>query len=50
MKFKPKFSGRWYGLELKRGEVVDLAGSLADKAAAQPQNFAKVKARGKNDK
>lgn len=38
-KFKPKFSGSWYGIMLAKGETVDLTGSLAAKAANQSENF-----------
>ena len=49
MKFKPKFSGEWYGVMCNAGATIDLDGNLARKAESQPDLFSKLGRPKKND-
>lgn len=52
MKFTPKFTGRWYRLDVAEGVEIELPPNLAEKAKARPDLFAvkRKKANAKNTK
>jgi len=49
MKATPKFTGRWYGIEVHEGVEFNVPSRLQAKVASQPDRFMVKKRRGRPD-